>query len=82
MENPWYRLWTLELPNLTHSFNNIVLVPQYALWYRLPNQESDDESVEEIDEDDVREDGEQDEVDDENNDESDTSDDEIDPYEY
>jgi hypothetical protein len=77
MENPWYGLWTLELLKLTQSFNNIVLIPQYALWYTLPELESDVESIEEIDEDDISEDGEQDEGSDENNAESDSSDDEI-----
>jgi hypothetical protein len=76
MENPWYGLWTLELLKLTQSFNNIVIIPQYALWYTLPEEESDIESVEDVDEDDVSEGGE-DKNGDENDHESDSSDDEI-----
>lgn len=77
-ENPWYGLWTLELLKLAQSFNNIIIVPQYALWYTLPEQESDIESVEEIDEDDISEGGKQDESGEENDQsERSESDDEI-----
>ncbi|KAF8814275.1 hypothetical protein BYT27DRAFT_7219891 [Phlegmacium glaucopus] len=56
MENPWYGLWMLELLKVTESFNNIVVVPQYALWFTLPADEPEVEAMEEIDEDAVSED--------------------------
>ena len=55
MENPWYGLWTIELLKLTESLNNVIIVPQYALWYTV-EEESDTESIEEVDEDAVSED--------------------------
>jgi hypothetical protein len=75
MENPWYGLWTLELLKLTESFNNIAIVPQYALWFTLPEDEPDVEPVEEIDEGAVSEVA--DEGSDQNKDEPDGSDDEL-----
>jgi hypothetical protein len=57
MENPWYGLWTVELLNLVESFDNIIIAPQYVLWYTLPDEEPDIESVEDIDEDVVSEGG-------------------------
>jgi len=74
IENPWYGLWTIELLKLTESLNNILIVPQYALWYTLPEDEPDIESIEDVDEDAVSEDGDQDEHgerEDEDNDELD-----------
>jgi hypothetical protein len=56
MENPWYGLWTIELLKLTESLNNILIVPQYALWYTPPKEETDIESIEEVDEEVVSED--------------------------
>lgn len=61
MENPWYGLWTISLLKLEESFNNIIIVPQYALWYTLPEEEPEIESIEELDEDAVSEGGDQDE---------------------
>jgi len=81
MENPWYGLWTSELLKLTESFNNIIIVPQYALWFTLPEDEPDVESVQEIDERAVsevtEEVGDQGESSDQNRDELDGSDDEL-----
>ncbi|KAH9031942.1 hypothetical protein EDB84DRAFT_1578661 [Lactarius hengduanensis] len=51
LENPWYGLWTMELLKLTEPFNNVVVIPQYALWYMLPKEEPEIEPIEEIDED-------------------------------
>ncbi|KAH9061129.1 hypothetical protein EDB87DRAFT_1576497 [Lactarius vividus] len=51
LENPWYGLWTMELLKLTEPFNNVVVIPQYALWYTLPEEEPEIEPIEEIDED-------------------------------
>jgi hypothetical protein len=75
MENPWYSLWTLELLKLTQSFNNIVIVPEYVLWYTLPEEESEIESIEDVDEDNISEGGEDEDGDDDHK--SDSSDDEI-----
>jgi len=82
MENPWYSLWTLELLKVTQSFNNIVIVPQYALWYTLPEQEPDNESIEEIVEEDVSKlaDEWSDGSGDESNDQPESSDDEMDLF--
>lgn len=70
MENPWYGLWTIELLKLVESLNNIIIVPQYALWYTL-EEESDIESIEEVDEDAVSEDDDQDEHEDKPNEDED-----------
>ncbi|KAH9031681.1 hypothetical protein EDB85DRAFT_1328910 [Lactarius pseudohatsudake] len=51
LKNPWYGLWTMELLKLTEPFNNVVVIPQYALWYMLPEEEPEIEPIEEIDED-------------------------------
>jgi len=61
LENPWHGLWTTELLKLVEPFNNIIIVPQYTLWYPLPEEEPDVESIEEVDEDAVSEGGDQDE---------------------
>ena len=70
MENPWYGLWTIELLKLVESLNNIIIVPQYALWYTL-EEESDIESIEGVDEDAVSEDDDQDEHEDKPNEDED-----------
>jgi len=78
MENPWYGLWALELLRITEPFNNIVVVPQYALWYTMPAEELACEEAEEIGEDSVSEDDDDDDTDadgeDENNDQDDSED--------
>lgn len=56
MENPWYGLWMLELLKVTEPFDNIVVIPQYALWFTLSADEPEVEAMEEIDEDAVSED--------------------------
>jgi hypothetical protein len=55
MENHWYGLWALELQRITEPFNNIIVVPQYALWFAMPEEEPEFEEVEEIDEDAISE---------------------------
>ena len=55
MENPWYGLWALELQKLVEPFSNLVIVPQYTLWYKMADEEPDEEPIEEIDEDAVSE---------------------------
>lgn len=81
MENPWYGLWTISLLKLEESFNNIIIVPQYALWYTLPEEEPEIESIEELDEDAVSEGGDQDECgDDSREDNPDDSNDELDLF--
>ena len=48
----------LELQKLTEPFNNIIAVPQYALWFTIPEPQY--EEIEEIDEDAVSEVGDDD----------------------
>ena len=55
MENPWYGLWAYELQKLAEPFDNLVIVPQYTLWYTMPDDEPGDESIGEVDEDAVSE---------------------------
>ena len=81
MENPWYGLWALELQKLAEPFNNIVIVPQYTLWFSMSDDEQENESIEEVDEDAVSETGE-DEGDEGGTHESDDSDDELDLLRY
>ena len=77
MENPWYGLWVHELQKLVEPFNNLVVIPQYTLWFTMPDDEPGYESIEEVDEDAVSE------IDVEGVDlegESDNSDDELDLF--
>ena len=78
MENPWYGLWTIELLKLVESFENIIIAPQYALWYTLPDEEPDIESIEDVDEDVVSEGGHQVDRGDEEEDKPDDCNDELD----
>ncbi|KAM6499952.1 hypothetical protein JOM56_005460 [Amanita muscaria] len=81
MENPWYGLWAHELLKMAEPFNNLVIVPQYALWFTMPDDEPDDEFIEEIDEDAISEIGDESQGDDLNEGgthDSDDSDDELD----
>ena len=55
MENPWYGVWVLELQKLVEPFNNLVVAPQYTLWYTMPEDEPDVEPIQEVDEDAVSE---------------------------
>ena len=83
MENPWYGLWTLELQNLVEPFNNLVIVPQYTLWYTMPEDEPENEPIEEVDEDAVSEiDYEGDELDEGHTHESVDSIDELDLFQH
>ena len=79
MENPWYGLWTHELLKMAEPFNNLVIVPQYALWFTMPDDEPDYESIDEVDEDAVSEIGDEgDDLDEGGTHEPDNSDDELD----
>jgi hypothetical protein len=79
MENPWYGLWAHELSKMAEPFNNLVIVPQYALWFTMPDDEPVNESIEEVDEDAVSEIGDEgDDLDEGGTHESDDSDDELD----
>ena len=81
MENPWYGLWVHELQKLAEPFNNLVIVPQYTLWFPMPDDEPENESIQEVDEDAVSEiDHEGDDLDERRTHESDSddSDDELD----
>lgn len=40
---------------MTEPFNNIIVVPQYALWFAIPEEEPEYEEIDEIDEDAVSE---------------------------
>ena len=83
MENPWYGLWALELQKLAEPFNNIIIVPQYTLWFSKSDDEPENESIEEVDEDAVSEiDEEEDEEEEGGTHESDDSDDELDLFKY
>jgi hypothetical protein len=55
MENPWYGLWALELQKLADPFNNLVIVPQYTLWFTISEDEPDYEPIQEVDDDAVSE---------------------------
>jgi hypothetical protein len=79
MDNLWYGLWAHELLKMAEPFNNLIIVPQYILWYTMPDDEPDDESIEEIDEDAVSEIGDEgDDLDEGGTHKSDDSDDELD----
>lgn len=60
------------------SFENIIIAPQYALWYTLPDEEPDIESIEDVDEDVVSEGGHQVDRGDEEEDKPDDCNDELD----
>ena len=64
MENPWYGLWAIELQKLAEPFNNLIIVPQYTLWYSMSDNELEIEPIEEVDEDAVSEKGEEEEEED------------------
>jgi hypothetical protein len=57
LENPWYGVWAQELVRITEPFNNIIVVPQYALWFTMSDEEPEYEDVKEIDEDAASEEG-------------------------
>ena len=82
MENPWYGLWAHELLKMAEPFNNLVIVPQYALWFTMPDDEPDDESIEEVDEDAVSEIDDEGDLDEGGTHESVDSDDELDLLRY
>jgi hypothetical protein len=44
LERPWYGLWTVTLGHLTETFDNMVVIPQYPLWY-IPDEEDGDEKA-------------------------------------
>ncbi|KAI9438570.1 hypothetical protein H4582DRAFT_1949489 [Lactarius indigo] len=50
LENPWCGLWIMGLLKLVEPFNNVGTIPQYALWYTLPEEEPVIEPIEEVDE--------------------------------
>ena len=79
MENPWYGLWAIELQKLVEPFNNLIIVPQYTLWFSISDDEPEDESIEEVDEDAVSEIDEEDEG---GTHDLDDSDDEMDLFRY
>ena len=81
MENPWYGLWAIELQKLVEPFNNLIIVPQYTLWFSISDDEPEDELIEEVDEDAVSEIDEDEEDEGENHDLED-SDDEMDLFRY
>ncbi|KAF8811528.1 hypothetical protein BYT27DRAFT_7089352 [Phlegmacium glaucopus] len=79
MENPWYGLWAHELLKMAEPFNNLIIVPQYTLWFTMSDDEPVDEEIEEINEDTVSEIGDEgDDLDEGETHESDDSDDEPD----
>ena len=49
LERPWYGLWCQVLTDLTEEFTNMIVVPQFPLWY-IP--EEDEAAVVEVDDDD------------------------------
>jgi hypothetical protein len=47
LERPWYSLWLLTLTQLTERFDNMIVVPQYPLWY-VPQEGDSDSDGEEL----------------------------------
>ena len=77
MENPWYGLWARELEKMSEPFNNLVIIPQYALWFTMEDNEQGEESIEKVDEDAVSKIGDEgDDIDEGSTHELDDSDDE------
>jgi hypothetical protein len=52
-ERPWYGLWALTLKDLMQPFDNLLVVPQYPLWFAYddaePLADSDDDGIDELD---------------------------------
>jgi hypothetical protein len=82
MENPWYGLWAIELQKLVEPFNNLIIVPQYTLWFSMSDDEPENEPIEEVDEDALSEIDQDEEEDEEGTHGLDDSDDEMDLFRY
>src|SRR5882762_4030714 len=43
LERPWYGPWCQVLTDLTQQFDNMVVVPQFPLWFIQQDEDSDEE---------------------------------------